>query len=191
MVSPVYTVQHWIGMAIGTHNEAPVLASLFGIVLVLEPALLLGLAAVWTRRAAGSGDESLLTVGTRFAYALIPMGVGIWLAHYAFHFFTGLWTVIPVIQEALASIGFTLFGAPNWSLVGLPEMYVAPLEIGFLSLGMLGSVFVAYRIAQREYPERAVSTAVPWAMVAALLWIASLWLLNQPMEMRGSGMMMM
>ncbi len=190
MVSPVYTVQHWIGGILGTHNEATVLATLFGIVLILEPALLLGLAAFWTRRVARTG-ESLLGIGTRFAYTLIPMGVGIWLAHYAFHFFTGLWTVVPVMQDALAGIGITLFGAPNWSLVGLPEMYVAPLEIGFLSLGLLGSVFVAYRIAQREYPDRAVSAALPWAIVSALLWIASLWLLNQPMEMRGADMMMM
>ncbi len=190
MVSPVYTVQHWIGSALGTHHEAPVLATLFGIVLVLEPAILLGLAALWTRRAART-DEPLLSVGTRFAYALIPIGVGIWLAHYAFHFFTGIWTIVPVLQDALAGIGITSLGTPNWSLVGLPEVYVAPLEIGFLSLGLLGSVFVAYRIAEREYAERAVRVAVPWAIVAALLWIASVWLLNQPMEMRGSGMMMM
>lgn len=190
MVSPVYTVQHWIGGAIGTHHEAPVLATLFGIVLIIEPAVLLGLAAFWTRHAIGT-DEPLLSLGTRFVYSLIPMGVGIWLAHYAFHFFTGIWTVIPVLQDALANIGIGLFGEPNWSLVGLPEIYVAPLEIGFLSLGLLGSVLVAYRIAERTFPSQPIAATVPWAVVSALLWISSIWLLSQPMEMRGSGMMMM
>lgn len=187
MVSPVYAVQHWLGGLFGTHRDGPILATLFGIVLLLEPALLLGFAALWTRRVAGSA-EPLLSVATRFVYTLVPIGVGIWVAHYAFHLFTGLWTVIPVAQDALNAIGITFVGDPRWTMVGLPTDLVAPLQIGFLSLGLVGSVFVAYRIAQREHSDCALAASIPWAAVAVLLFGASIWLLAQPMEMRGSHM---
>ena len=187
MVSPVYAVQEWLGGLMGTQSEAPVLATLFGIVLLLEPALLLGAAALLSRRAAAT-SEPLLSVATRFVYTLVPIGVGIWVAHYAFHFFTGLWTFVPVLQDALYSIGITLLGEPQWRMVGLPTDFVAPLQVGFLSLGLIGSIFVAYRIAEREPSARPLAVAAPWAAVAILLFGASLWLLSQPMEMRGSMM---
>src|SRR5690606_31545844 len=91
MVSPVYAVQAWMAGWMGTTHEAPVLFSLFAFALVVEPVVLMGLAAWLTRRAAGT-REPLLPLATRFAYALIPLGFGVWLAHYGFHLFTGLWT---------------------------------------------------------------------------------------------------
>jgi ferredoxin len=178
MVSPVYAVQGWLAGRMGTTHEAPVLGVLFLLLLVVEPVVLLGLAAWLSRRGAGT-REPLLPVVTRFAYALIPLGFGVWLAHYCFHLLTGLWTFVPVVQEVL-------LGTPNWGLGGLPEELVTPLELGFLGLGLLGSLLVAYRIAEREYPARAVQTFAPWAGLCLLLGATAVWLLSQPMEMRGT-----
>jgi polyferredoxin len=185
MVSPVYAVQSWLAERLGTTHEAPVLGTLFFIALVVEPVLLIGGAAYLTRWATKSSDK-LLVVTTRFAYALIPLGFGVWLSHYSFHLLTGLWTFVPVVQQALLDLGISVLGNPAWQLAGMPKELVLPLEFGFLGLGALGSMLVAYRIAARDYPERPVAAFVPWAVLSLMLWLAALWLLNQPMEMRGT-----
>ncbi len=120
MVSPVYAVQSWLAGVLGTEREAVVLGTLFLLVLGLEPVLLLGLTAWLTRRGTGGGEPLLLVV-TRFSYALVPLGFGVWLAHYGFHLLTGLWTFVPVAQSALAAAGLPWLGTPAWNLVGLPE----------------------------------------------------------------------
>ncbi len=185
MVSPVYAVQAWLAERLGTTHEAPVLGTLFFLLLVVEPVLLMGLAAWLTRRAAGT-REPLLPLASRFAYALVPLGFAVWLAHYSFHLLTGFWTFVPVAQSALADLGLPLLGAPRWSLTGLAPGLVNPLGTGFLALGWMGSLLVAYRIAEREYPARAARTFLPWAGLALLLFGSALWLLAQPMEMRGT-----
>ena len=50
-----------------------------------------------------------------YVYALAPLGFGMWLAHYSFHFLTGGLTIVPVIQSFLADVG--LFGGKvEWGL---------------------------------------------------------------------------
>lgn len=185
MVSPVYAVESWLSRKLGTVHEAPVLGVLFLLLLVVEPVLLLAAAAWLSRRAAGT-REPLAPLALRFSYALIPLGFAIWLAHYCFHLLTGLWTFVPVAQNALAEIGFPLLGAPDWSFGGLSPARVRPLELGFLGLGLVGSLLVAHRIALREPGVRAARVALPWAGLIVLLAAAAVWLLFQPMEMRGT-----
>ena len=185
MVSPVYAVESWLSARTGVTHEAPLLGAIFLLLLVIEPALLLGLAAWMTRRAAGV-REALLPLATRFAYALVPLGVGIWMAHYSFHLFTSLLTFIPVTQSAFADFGLPLLGTPAWQLGGLSPGWVHPLEQGFLGLGLLGSLLVAWRIAGREAPARAMAAFLPWAGLCLLLWSSAVWLMGQPMEMRGT-----
>ena len=58
-----------------------------------------------------SGSQrALLPLVVRYTYGLVPIGFGMWLAHYGFHFLTGLYTVIPVTQSALASLGWPISG---------------------------------------------------------------------------------
>jgi len=96
MVSPVYAVESWLSDVLGTTNETPVLATLFVAALIVEPGVLLG-GAAWMSRHASRRSEPLLRVIVRFAFGLVPFGFAVWLAHYAFHFFTGLWTFVPVL----------------------------------------------------------------------------------------------
>lgn len=185
MVSPVYALQRWIAGALGLASEASVLAVLFATLLVVEPLLLLAGATLWTRRAARR-DESLAAIGVRYAYALVPLGFGVWLAHYAFHFLTGFLTFVPVAQSALGDLGLPLLGEPRWQLGGLPERVVYPIELGLLALGLVGSLVVAWRISERDAGPLARRAFVPWAALAVLLFAAAVWLLSQPMEMRGT-----
>jgi ferredoxin len=185
MVSPVYAVENWLGRMLHVRHEAPVLGIIFTLFLVLEPVLLLGLAG-WLTRAWGGSRRPLLPLVVRYSYGLVPMGFGMWLAHYGFHFLTGLYTVVPVTQSALASLGWPVLGEPRWRLTGLPPNIVLIIEIGFLLLGFAGSLMVMFSLADEDSPQRPMLAFVPWAGVSVVLWIASMWLLFQPMEMRAT-----
>jgi ferredoxin len=185
MVSPVYAVQAWLSRTLGITHRGPILAILFVVGLVIEPVVLLGLAA-WIARRLSGRREGLLALATRYAFSLVPLGFGIWLAHYAFHFFTGFLTVIPVTQNALVELGWPLLGQPNWSLGGLRVSSVYPMELGFLSLGLIGSGIVAVRLARQDRPQGPWQLYLPWLVLHALLFASAIWLLTQPMEMRGT-----
>jgi polyferredoxin len=185
MTSPVFAIEAWFSQATGITHRAPVLAALFLVALVVEPAALLGLASLATRRLTG-GRQKILAIGTRYAATLVPLGLGIWVAHYSFHFLTGALTLVPVSQAALGDAGWPVLGEPNWGLAGLRTSAVYPMELGFLTLGLVGSLLVAVRLARRDQPQSPWRAYVPWTMLHALLWASAVWILAQPMEMRGT-----
>ena len=187
MVSPVYVVEQWLGRLLHVTSEATVLGVLFAIFLLIEPAILLGLAA-WTSRAWAGVKMGLLPLAVRYTYCLAPLGFGMWLAHYGYHFLTGLYTIVPVTQNAFVDVGWPIFGAPQWTLVGLPLYMVEPIEFGFLLLGMAGSLLVLWRFAEEDSAEHPVRLFVPWAVVCMLLLLAAVWLITQPMDMRATMM---
>jgi hypothetical protein len=185
MVAPVYGVEAWLGRLLHIQHLAPVLGLLFTVFLVVEPAILLGLAA-WITRAWAGVNRGWLPLIVRYTYCLVPLGFGMWLAHYGYHFFTGLYTIVPVTQSALADLGYTVLGDPHWTLVGLPKYVVEPLEFGFLLLGMAGSLLVAWHLAEQDSEEHPIRAFAPWAMVCLVLLIGAIWLVTQPMDMRAT-----
>jgi ferredoxin len=189
MVTPVYALEDWLASLLNTQAELPVLALIFLVGLFFLPALLLAVTG-WISWILSGAREETTPLGwlTRFSYALVPVGLGVWLAHYLFHFLTGFWTFVPVVQSFVADIaGTPLLGAPRWDLGPLlPAAWLYPLELGLLGLGWLGSLLVAYRLADREAKGRAWATFLPWAALLSLLFAAALWLMGQPMEMRGT-----
>jgi len=185
MVSPIYAVENWLAHVLHISQKAPILGLLFALFLVVEPCVLLGLAA-WSARYLTGKRTPLLTIVVRYSYGLVPLGFGIWLAHFGFHFLTGLYTFIPVTQNALASIGWPILGAPKWSLVGLPKNAVNVFEFGFLGLGLLGSLIVNHRLAEDDCRDQPAKAYLPWAVLSILLWISAMWLMSQPMQMRGT-----
>ena len=186
MVKPVYTLEAWLADLLNTRSEALVLGLIFIAALVVAPAALLGLAAALTRWWTGK-RETVSSLMMRYAYGLVPLGFGVWVAHFAFHFLTGLLTVVPVVQSALTDLGWSLLGTPRWDLGPvLPMAWLFPLELGFMGLGWLGSLLVAYRIAERENPRHPWRAFLPWAGLLSLLLLAAIWLMSQPMEMRGT-----
>jgi len=184
MVSPVYAFEQWLAKLFHVTTEFPVLASIFALALIFEPLLLIGV-ATWITRAWSSSKRPWLSVAVRYSYSLVPIGFGIWLAHYSFHFLTGLYTFIPVTQSAFADFGWAILGTPRWSLPGLTPNVVQLFEFGFITLGLLGSLSVSYSIAVTEEMVHPVRVFIPWATLASIMACAAFWLLSQPMEMRG------
>ncbi|MBX6378516.1 MAG: FesM [Clostridia bacterium] len=192
MVRPVYAVERYLAGLLGTTSEIPVLLVLFGASLVLLPAALVA-AAAWASRILSGTNEPLLAIATRYCYALVPLGFGMWLAHYGFHFLTGALTIVPVLQSFLTDLGLPFLGEPRWDLAGfgLPGwVELAVLELG-LELGLTGTLVACWRIAagQTADPRATRRAFAPWATLAVALFAAGLWLLTQPMEMRGTMLM--
>jgi len=185
MVSPVYAVENWLGKMLHVSHEAPVLGMIFAAFLIVEPVLLLGVAA-WLTRAWGRVQRAFVPLAVRYSYGLVPMGFGMWLAHYGFHFLTGLYTIVPVTQNFFASMGWPWLGEPHWTLTGIPANAVQVIEIGFLVLGFAGSLAVTHALAEEDSPAKPLAAFLPWAVVCAVLFSTSMWLIFQPMEMRAT-----
>lgn len=185
MVTPVYTLQSFLAGILGVRQEGPLLGVIFVLFLVVEPVLLLGLAAWLTRKWSGS-NRGFLPLVVRYAYGLAPLGFGVWLSHYSFHFLNGLFTFVPVFQSAAARTGWPFLGEPRWNLGGLPEGATYVIGMGFLLLGLIGSLMVIYRLAEGEFVSRPIRAFAPWAGVCVILWLSALWLMSQPMQMRGT-----
>jgi hypothetical protein len=58
--------------------------------------------------------------------------------------------------------------------------WLLPLELLFLDVGLLLSLYTGYRLAP------SLKALAPWAMLLTLLFAAGVWILLQPMEMRGT-----
>jgi hypothetical protein len=146
-------------------------------------------AASLTRLLAGVSTESIGRTAMNYTFALVPFGFGMWLAHYGFHLLTGALTVVPVIQSAAIDVfGWPVFGGPFWRWAGMRPGAVFPIQLGLILLGALGSLTLAYQISERDCPERPAVATIPWAIVTMTLAAVAVWILLQPMEMRGVGL---
>jgi cytochrome c oxidase assembly factor CtaG/polyferredoxin len=189
MVGPVLAFEDRVDATLGLRSSTLVVTASLIAALVVLPLLVVGAATVLGRW--WSGDTGRwLDVATRFSFALVPLGCGMWLAHYSFHFFGSADTIVPVSQRFVADLGTPLIGMPRWgySCCAAVAPWLLRLEVVFLDLGLLLSLYVGYRIAQDRYAEwsRAVKAFLPWATFMLLLFAVGIWLVFQPMEMRGA-----
>jgi len=154
--------------------------------LIVLPLLAVGAAAAVSRRPGASWRET----ASRYSFALVPLGFAMWLAHYSFHLLTSYDTVIPVTQRFVADLGWTVLGEPSW-VAGCCRAvggWLPRLEILFLDMGLLLSLYTGYRIAFSETSRfgQAIKILLPWAMLMILLFLAGVWIVLQPMQMRGT-----
>jgi hypothetical protein len=180
MVGPVVEGQEWLARLAGVRS--PLLEIAFYLLaLVAVPLLAVGGAAAlsrwWGRLKVGT-----LEVATRYAYALVPLGLGMWLAHYCFHFLTSYDTAVPVAQRFAEDLGLTWLGRPAWvgDCCRPVTGWLLPLELLFLDVGLLLSLYAGYRLAP------SLKALAPWALLLVLLFAAGVWILFQPMQMRGT-----
>jgi hypothetical protein len=124
-----------------------------------------------------------------FAMTLVPLGFGMWIAHLVFHLFTGSHTPIPVFQRVAKDLNLPSFGEPHWAIASWALPQLLDFEIIVLEVGLLGSLYAAWKIAGRygNAKERAFVFA-PWSLLALLFFLVAIWIIFQPMDMRGTMM---
>lgn len=187
MIRPVYTLREWLAAWLNTSSELPGLLLIFGTGLLVLPPLLLAAAGLAGRGLSGRPEPLGQHIG-RFIYSLAPLGFSLWLAHYTFHFLTGALTIVPVVQQFLIDSGLPA-GPPRWELGPVvPLDWLFPIQASLLYLGLFGSLVAGFQISLNHYRQRraALRAFMPWGMLALLLLLAALWILFQPMEMRGT-----
>ena len=186
MTAPAVALEGRLAALLHVRSEAVVLGLLFLVALVAVPAMLLGGAAALGRVFTGEDASPLNLIVRRYAFALVPLGLGIWLAHYGFHLLTGVLTAVPVSQSAALDLfGSAVLGEPLWRWTGMSPGSVYPIQIGLVALGACGSAGVVWAISSRDYPNGPASASAPWLAVLVVLTVAAFWILGQPMDMRG------
>jgi hypothetical protein len=181
MVGPVVNAQQQFALLTGVRSPLVATSVFYFIVIIVIPVLAVGATAAWSRRW-GKLSEGTSEVVTRYVYVLVPLGFGMWLAHYSFHFLTTCGAIMPVTQRFASDIGFPSMGEPMWScaccIADTP--WLLRLELLFLDLGLLLSLYTGYRLAPN------LKAVGPWALLIVLLFAVGVWILFQPMQMRGA-----
>src|SRR5262249_61949265 len=133
-------------------------------------------------RGLGLLEASIPEVATSFAYTLVPIGFGMWLAHYCFHFLTSYDAAVPVAKRFAVDLGLTWLGQPAWDCACCRPVtsWLLPLELLFLDMGLLLSLYTGYRLVP------SLKALTPWALLMVLLFALGVWILFQPMQMRGT-----
>ena len=181
MVGPVAEASDQLSSLVGVRSRLLASTAFYIVALIVLPLLAVGGAAVLSRRW-GRLEAGAVDVATRYAYTLAPLGFGMWLAHYGYHFLTSYETAVPVSQRFVADLGLTWLGFPAWGLACCrPGMaWLLPLEFLSLDVGLLLSLYAGYRLAP------SMKAMAPWALLLVLLFAAGVWILLQPMQMRGT-----
>jgi cytochrome c oxidase assembly factor CtaG/ferredoxin len=189
MVAPVVEWQDRLASLFQKRSPLLVISLFYGFCLLVLPVLLVGISAMVSRWA-GQLKVSGLGAATRFSYALIPLGFSMWLAHYSFHFLTSFDAVVPALQRVAGDLGWAALGEPSWACACCRPVadWLPRLEILFLDLGLLLSLYSGYRIAltQSDRVLQAWKAFAPWALLLVFLFAAGVWIVLQPMQMRGT-----
>jgi cytochrome c oxidase assembly factor CtaG/polyferredoxin len=189
MVAPVLEWQDKAASLLGQRSTILTSSVIYAFGLLVLPVLIVGGAAAVSRRA-GRLEASWLEVATRFSFALVPLGFSMWLAHYSFHFLASYDAVWPAMQRFAGDLGWAAAGEPAWSAACCRPVadWLPRLEILFLDFGLLLSLYSGWRIAQTRATRghQALKVLAPWAVVMLLLFAAGVWIVLQPMQMRGT-----
>ncbi len=189
MIEPVVEWQDRLRFRLGDPPQLAITTISYVLALIIIPVIAVALAAAVSRRWAALG-ESMLVTATRFAFALVPIGFGMWLAHYSFHFFTSWTSIIPTTQRFAADHGWAALGDPAWQCACCQGVaaWIPHFEILMLDLGLLASLYCGLRIAETNTASisQAVRALAPWATLILLLFAIGVWIVFQPMEMRGT-----
>lgn len=198
MIPPVYDLMQDLARSLGLTAlglsdlaiEGVVLGLIFVVGGLLLPALLMlvaGRMGQFLTRTARKYD--LRHTVAEFAPAFVPIGFGVWIGHYGFHFLIGALSIIPVFQTFLIDHRIYLLGTePNWALASaVPDTgLIGLIQVVALVGGFLWSLIIANRVATRLYRRDAPMGLFPWALLLLGLMLATIAIFSQPMEMRGT-----
>jgi len=111
----------------------------------------------------------------RYGYALIPLGLGIHLAHNSKHF---LGEGLSVLYTSASLAGFDYTG--DLSILNMPTIQVIQYILTFL--GILGAIYTAYRISLNNPHSR--SSVLPYIVLILAFGTIALWMYGVPMAAR-------
>lgn len=189
MTAPVVSFENYL--ATRFHLESPRVATsvLLLWALVLVPASLAALTACAGRAMSGQSGAAR-DLFCRFSVSLVPLGVAMWAAHYLFHLSVGWGSASSSVWRAANDLGWHVMkfadGGNVSPLLGADS--VRALQTALLDAGLLLALYLAWRMALVDVPRGrgALRLFLPWAVMAMALYAAGVWIVLQPMQMRGA-----
>jgi cytochrome c oxidase assembly factor CtaG/ferredoxin len=185
MTLPVENALSFSRLTLDLIARPVILLIFFAIVLGLLPLIAVAGCALASRWL-GSITGTVRSVSCRFAMTLAPLGAAMWLAHFGFHLFTALLTPIPVLQRLFLDLHIATTGAPWWSLhiPAIPQLL--DFQCLALDIGLLVSLYFAWKVSgSLAATRKSVAAFLPWGVLLSLLYVCGIWIVFQPMEMRG------
>jgi len=122
---------------------------------------------------------------------LWPLGVTVWLVHFGFHLVTGWASALPPLQRAMREGTGLDLGEPQWATHCCAHApgWLMPAMLWAMGAGCVLSLWLAWRRAIATAGGAPALGAVGWwipdAAVTLIWWAISVWVVLQPMEMRG------
>jgi ferredoxin len=188
MVLPVQVWEESLQTSFRLESKQPIFGVLYMLSILIVPALLV-IGCVCLSQTFGRIRVGWRKTVSTFAPAFVPVGFSMWLIHFFYHLLSGGQTALPVIQRAAMDVGINIFGAPNWSLSSaMPSFdWLPSVELLLLDLGLLFTLYIAWRIASRFRLSfsHTLRLNAPWASLAVVLYAIGVWIIFQPMQMRG------
>jgi cytochrome c oxidase assembly factor CtaG/polyferredoxin len=125
----------------------------------------------------------------RFSQALLPLGLAMWAAHLLFHLITGWATLDPALHQAAADLGWHLSAPAHWVMEQplLTANTLLSAQLLLLDGGLLLTLYLGWRLARQWATSggRALLLLLPWATMVAVAYAMGVWIMLQPMQMRG------
>ncbi|HZZ72334.1 MAG TPA: cytochrome c oxidase assembly protein [Pirellulales bacterium] len=197
MVAPVAAWEERIASQWNLPSLLP-MVSLFSLAAMVVAPLAILACATWLSRRGGApsafASEPARRTATRYAFAFAPLGCAMWVAHYSFHFFTSYAAIVPAAERFVASLRGPAGVSATWSCrcCQPPGDGLIRLELFILGVGLLGSLYLADCFSRAATDPSDAAPAArrirlwPWAVALVLLYGCGVWILLQPMQMRGA-----
>lgn len=172
-------------LGIGSHaarEKATFLFVLTSGTLLIAPLLLLSFSAI-VRKALPDTGLTAKQIFIQFAYMFIPVGLAMHLAHNISHLLKEGPGIIPAVQRLINNI--TGAGEPDWvagQIAGNETIFW--LQMAVLITLNIFSLYAGYRIAVRNYGDRALRAFVPMALLVIFFMVINTYILGQPMSLR-------
>lgn len=175
MVTIWQEAQTWVEHVLGTQEYAFTFTVIFLIAMAIPVALLYF--GSWG--AAKKDGESVHMNFSRFGYSLIPLDFSAHMAHNLFHL---LAEGKSIFTTGIAAFGISVPISPG-AAVGMTTIQL--LQYILLLLGMLGSLYTAYKIAKSHYGEADIlRITLPIGVLIVVLMLANVYLFTLPMVHR-------
>ena len=188
MTAPMVSFQEDLAKRLGLESSLSVTGVLLLIALVLVPGILAVSAACVSRVASHVAVETR-ELFCRYSLSLVPLGVAMWAGHFLFHLSIGWDSAWQVVQRAANDIGWRPINPQSRELVlpllGTDAMHV--LQTVLLDAGLLLALYLVWRVSL-VYASRGRAVFrlfAPWAVISVGLYACGVWILLQPMQMRG------
>jgi ferredoxin len=183
MIEPWEGWMDRLGQITGLPQVAVFSAAFLVGTLLIPVGLSLAATAV-TKALARKPDVTFRRVFINFAYAFVPIGLLMHLAHNVKHLFGESYVAVPVLSDPFGW-GWDLFGTAGLELSSPFSIdLLTKAQYGLILVGQGFAVYVGYRIAHRVFGEKANRFMLGLApmLILTVAWsVFNLWVLNMPL----------